>query len=167
MSLQLEFNKNASKKTLTITADNAYDRLILGLLNDIAYLFNDNLNINEINEGEFIVVDKESLKYCLKTFYKSIPYPNNPSRKNIMDALKKENSDDSYNVVNPEYYNINGLSPIEAFRNGLLSNEEYIGFLKGNIIKYSVRCTNKNKAEDMEKCRTYAEYLREVLQDEK
>lgn len=163
MSLQIKSNKDdASKKTLTVTSENKYDNLKLRLLKDIISLFNDNLKINEMNNTGLLVIDEKSLKDCLKTLYKSIPYTNNQSMKQII----KVNTDDSFNVVNPEYYNLNGLSPIEAFRNGLLSNEEYIGFLKGNIIKYSVRCTNKNKAEDMEKCKTYAEYLKEVLQDE-
>ena len=30
----------------------------------------------------------------------------------------------------PDYYNKNGLSPLKAFEEGLLSEEEYIGFLK-------------------------------------
>ena len=38
----------------------------------------------------------------------------------------------------PDYYAGNGLSPIGAFKQGLVSEEEYIGFLKGNTIKYTV-----------------------------
>ena len=36
----------------------------------------------------------------------------------------------------PSYYNSNDLSPLLSFKQGLLSEEEYQGFLKGNIIKY-------------------------------
>ena len=63
----------------------------------------------------------------------------------------------------PSYYNSNGLSPLQAFRKGLLSEEEYRGFLKGNIIKYAVRCDKKNGAEDMDKCIDYCKHLREIL----
>lgn len=63
----------------------------------------------------------------------------------------------------PSYYNSNGLSPLKAFQKGLLSKEEYIGFLKGNIIKYAVRCDKKNGAEDMDKCIDYCKHLRDSL----
>ena len=39
----------------------------------------------------------------------------------------------------PDYYSKNGLSPLKAFEKGLLSEEEYIGFLKGNVIKYTIQ----------------------------
>ena len=35
----------------------------------------------------------------------------------------------------PDYYSSNGLSPLKAFEQGLISREEYIGFCKGNVIK--------------------------------
>lgn len=63
----------------------------------------------------------------------------------------------------PSYYNSNGLSPLQAFRKGLLSEEEYRGFLKGNIIKYTIRCDKKNGAEDMDKCINYCKHLRDIL----
>ena len=44
----------------------------------------------------------------------------------------------------PLYYQENGASPIDCFREGLISREEYIGFCKGNIIKYLVRGGKKN-----------------------
>lgn len=74
--------------------------------------------------------------------------------------------DKKYNNTNPFYYNDIGLSPIEAFKQGLLTKEEYMGFLKGNIIKYSVRCNNKNLEEDMDKCQKYVSYLKDLLKNE-
>lgn len=66
----------------------------------------------------------------------------------------------------PSYYNSNGLSPLQAFRKGLLSEEEYRGFLKGNIIKYTVRCDKKcNGAEDMSKCIDYCNHLKDLFQE--
>ena len=44
----------------------------------------------------------------------------------------------------PEYYVKNGMSPVDAFKQGLLSRDEYCGFIKGNIIKYVVRCEMKS-----------------------
>ena len=60
----------------------------------------------------------------------------------------------------PDYYAGNGLSPLSAFKQGLLSEEEYIGFLKGNIIKYVVRAGKKDDAtKDMNKCIDYCHHL--------
>lgn len=60
----------------------------------------------------------------------------------------------------PIYYSSNGMSPLQAFSEGLLSEEEYKGFLKGNIIKYAVRCDKKeDPIKDMEKCIDYCNHL--------
>lgn len=56
----------------------------------------------------------------------------------------------------PEYYNMNGLSPLEAFKHGLISRDECLGFIKGNIIKYVVRCDKKGEPiEDIQKTWNY------------
>lgn len=61
----------------------------------------------------------------------------------------------------PDYYACNGLSPLQAFKQGLLSEEEYIGFLKGNIIKYSVRAGHKEDAvKDIDKAIDYCHHLK-------
>lgn len=60
----------------------------------------------------------------------------------------------------PKYYNSNGMSPLEAYRNGLLSKEEYIGFCKGNVIKYIVRCDKKgNFCKDLKKAKHYIDEM--------
>jgi hypothetical protein len=47
--------------------------------------------------------------------------------------------------------------------NSVLTRQEFIGFLKGNIIKYSMRAGHKQGAEqDAEKARHYAEKLAEI-----
>jgi len=56
----------------------------------------------------------------------------------------------------PSYYNCNGLSPLEAFRKGLMSRDEYLGFLRGNVIKYIVRCDKKGSpVDDLDKAIQY------------
>ena len=63
----------------------------------------------------------------------------------------------------PEYYNSNGLSPVNAFKLGLISKEEYTGFIKGNIIKYVVRFDKKGQAKsDIDKAISYLELLKEL-----
>lgn len=44
----------------------------------------------------------------------------------------------------------------------VLSPEEFQGFLKGNIIKYSLRAGRKDGTDDAGKARHYAQKLREV-----
>lgn len=39
----------------------------------------------------------------------------------------------------PKHYTQNGMSPLECFKYGLISHDEFVGFCKGNIIKYLCR----------------------------
>lgn len=64
----------------------------------------------------------------------------------------------------PDYYAGNGLSPIGAFQQGLMSEEQYKGFLIGNVIKYVIRAGKKDDAiEDLEKAKHYIEFYLELL----
>jgi hypothetical protein len=45
----------------------------------------------------------------------------------------------------------------------VLSKEEFIGFLKGNIIKYAMRQGKKEGSDDAGKARHYKQKLNEVL----
>lgn len=68
-------------------------------------------------------------------------------------------------MTEPIYYNTDGLSPLSAMRDGLISKNEYIGFLKGNVIKYVVRCDKKgNSVEDIDKAMDYLRYLKEAME---
>lgn len=63
-----------------------------------------------------------------------------------------------------DYYKSNGLSPMDAFEKGLLSEEEFIGFIKGNVIKYSVRAGKKDDPiRDIDKAIDYLEWLKKVM----
>ena len=60
----------------------------------------------------------------------------------------------------PNYYTKNGISPIGAMEQGLISKEQYIGFLIGNILKYVCRYQYKeNPYEDLKKAKHYLELL--------
>lgn len=64
----------------------------------------------------------------------------------------------------PVYYNSNGLSPNQAFEQGLISNEEFIGFIKGNVIKYVVRCGKKgDPIDDINKAISYLQLLKKIM----
>lgn len=71
-------------------------------------------------------------------------------------------------MVEPDYYAKNGLSPLNAYKLGLLSREELIGFLKGNIIKYVIRCEDKeDPLLDIVKAMDYLHHLHGILKEEK
>ena len=77
----------------------------------------------------------------------------------MSDIKRKEEKSEE-----PVYYNSNGLSPNRAFEQGLISNEEFIGFIKGNIIKYVVRCGKKgNPIDDIYKAIDYLQLLKKIM----
>lgn len=68
-------------------------------------------------------------------------------------------------VVNhPEHYNSD--TPYECIKvlKEWMSEEQYVGFLKGNIIKYLCRSEKKNGTEDLKKAQWYMNKLVEVSQ---
>jgi hypothetical protein len=72
----------------------------------------------------------------------------------------------SLDVVNkPEHYtkgNIECLDAIEAS----MTKEQFVGFLKGNIIKYLWRFEHKNGVEDLKKAHFYQNRLITTYQKE-
>lgn len=68
----------------------------------------------------------------------------------------------------PNYYTDGRLSPVDVFRDGFLTHDEYIGFLKGNVYKYVHRVGRKDGASvksDLDKARTYINFLEEALSE--
>lgn len=57
-------------------------------------------------------------------------------------------------VNNPRHYTSGGIECIEAIE-AALTPEEYRGFLKGNILKYTWRERHKGGAQSLEKARWY------------
>ena len=51
-----------------------------------------------------------------------------------------------------------------AVMEAVLTHEEFVGFLKGNIIKYSLRAGRKDGSDDGGKAKHYLQKLREVTQ---
>lgn len=58
-----------------------------------------------------------------------------------------------------EHYNTTEFDPLTAYRQGLLSDDEFKGFCKGNIIKYVYRYEQKGGVEDLKKARDYINEL--------
>lgn len=63
-------------------------------------------------------------------------------------------------VNNPPHYKLGNLE-VEALDviRAVLSKEEFIGFLRGNIIKYQLRSNKKGKSEDLLKANFYSRKL--------
>lgn len=91
-----------------------------------------------------VEIDTDSLK-CLKL---------NKAR-NKMDF----NAVDAH-VNDPKHYNLRDtdITAIDVIH-GALTEEEFRGFCKGNILKYTIRERNKNGDEDIRKVGKYVEYL--------
>lgn len=100
------------------------------------------------------------------------------SLKEIWDEYKKENDIDvdaaryswvahiedgelKFDKVNsPDHYKLRGLDieAIDVIR-GALTEDEFRGFCKGNVLKYTIREGHKNGDEDLKKAKKYLEFL--------
>lgn len=71
-------------------------------------------------------------------------------------------------MIERDYYKVNGLSPLECMRNGLISSDEYRGFLLGSALKYLCRFQYKGSpVEDLVKCKSYIDELIVLMEKEK
>ena len=62
------------------------------------------------------------------------------------------------NPITPDYYKAGGVETID-YLHAFLTEDEFNGFCKGNIIKYVSRANRKNGLEDIRKARDYIGYL--------
>jgi len=98
----------------------------------------DNITVQEWNKMGYKTVDDED---------------NEPNDHPLYGDYKYDN------VHRPEHYNTGGLECIDAIR-GMLTDDEYIGYLSGNALKYMWRFRYKKKPiEDLRKARWYEERL--------
>ena len=61
-------------------------------------------------------------------------------------------------VTHPSHYTNGDIECIDAIR-AALTPEEFIGYCKGNAIKYVWREKNKNGLEDMQKAKVYLGWM--------
>lgn len=87
------------------------------------------------------------------------------SSERFKEIEKKEESEDLVN--HPNHYKGNkGIETIDFIEN-VLTREEFVGYLRGNIIKYQSRANLKErKEEDLKKAKWYSDKLVEVLKNE-
>ena len=67
-------------------------------------------------------------------------------------------------VNHPEHYNQGTIECIDAIE-AMLSHEEFVGYLRGNSLKYRWRFRYKNGIEDLRKAEWYEKKLLKVLED--
>ena len=60
--------------------------------------------------------------------------------------------------MKPSHYDNLKLDPLEIMFNNF-TREEYVGFLKGNILKYLLRYESKGGVEDLLKAKSYLNML--------
>lgn len=64
--------------------------------------------------------------------------------------------------VGGNHYKDKAVQPWDAMAS-CMSKEEFVGYLRGNIIKYTMRCNDKGGKQDLEKAQHYLAKLLEVL----
>jgi hypothetical protein len=92
------------------------------------------------------------------------------TKKKLNDVTPEEwNSVAPYkpdNVNNPPHYNKGDIECIDGIE-AMLTGEEYIGYLRGNSLKYRWRFRYKNGIEDLQKAAWYENRLMEFLAKER
>ncbi len=79
------------------------------------------------------------------------------------DSVTSTDTMEVASPVCPDHYKSGGLEAIEVMR-AFLSREQFIGYLRGNVLKYELRLDKKGKAlEDQMKALKYAEWLADEL----
>ena len=73
-------------------------------------------------------------------------------------TVKEDTQEVSDNVNSPKHYASQSIECIVAME-AMLSKEEFIGYLRGNIFKYQWRYKQKNGMEDLKKAQWYQSKL--------
>jgi hypothetical protein len=81
----------------------------------------------------------------------------------LEDGLNGTRADDLQ--ISGNHYKDMPIQPWHVME-AVLTYDEFVGFLKGNIIKYSLRAGRKDGSDDAGKARHYLQKLREVTRGE-
>tara|TARA_R100000149_G_C5839761_1_gene112277 strand:- start:259 stop:516 length:258 start_codon:yes stop_codon:yes gene_type:complete len=82
--------------------------------------------------------------------------------KDILHKRFPDDLDSFHEVTKPKHYNQGGVECIDAIKS-MLSEEEFIGYLRGNSFKYRWRFRHKNLKQDLEKAEWYENMLKEYF----
>lgn len=117
--------------------------------------------------GVYRIIDNDLLIDSYDEHYRKIIH-------DIIDKVNKDlilNSDLTDSISKeqltnpPRYATQSGKQLIELLRDDLLTKEEYIGFLKGNLYKYVFRYQSKGGLDDLKKAQYYLEELQKIVGD--
>jgi hypothetical protein len=61
-------------------------------------------------------------------------------------------------AINPDHYKQGGIETIDIMK-AKMTQEQFEGYLLGNVIKYTTRYNLKNGTEDLKKAQWYLNYL--------
>ena len=86
------------------------------------------------------------------------------SKEQTVKYLSGKNKEEQDMVNHPEHYNQGTIECIDAIE-AMLSQEEFVGYLRGNSLKYRWRFRYKNGIEDLRKAEWYERRLLKILED--
>lgn len=141
----------------------------LNVLADNDFKWMTSLNIaNEFKPAEdgqtllFIEEESKTLTYVRYSYYLD-ESDKSDEEYNITEVTEKWLDEREHDIVNhPSHYNHGDLETITIIEM-LLTEEEYRGYLKGNILKYRERAPYKRNAEeDYAKAKWYFDKLLEI-----
>ncbi len=84
---------------------------------------------------------------------------------NLDDLREKCLPEEVDNVNKPLHYRMNGEIECIEYIQDFLTEEEYIGYLRGNIAKYLHRWRYKNGLEDLKKSEWYGARLIKLMEN--
>ena len=118
-------------------------------------------NYNENGE-----TDQESIN-ALDTKMETDIFEPNKKYNHQTDHIKNISKQIKDNVNNPSHYNSGSIECIDAIE-AMLSPEEYVGYLRGNSLKYRWRFLYKGKPiEDLQKADWYEQRLLTFMKENK
>lgn len=81
------------------------------------------------------------------------------------EEMNTKDTEQNHDAINPEHYKQGGIECIDCIKAAL--GENFIGFLIGNVIKYTYRYKHKNGVEDLRKAAWYLDRAIKELETEK
>lgn len=131
------------------------ERFLQGAAEELQEL---NINKHSVEHHKAVVRLRYSMKKFNKAWMKFVSVTGKP------ECYKHDEE-----LVKPDRYKgKDGKDLLQVFEESLLTDEEYKGFLKGNVYKYVKRYEVKNGKEDLEKATVYLKKLHDFeVQHEK
>ena len=118
-----------------------------------------NKSIDDATPEEWNALRKKPATPVADTWNNIYNDDNEPNDHPVFGENIPDNSTKFDSVSKPEHYNSGGIECIDAIE-GMLNHDEYIGYLRGNSLKYRWRYRYKGKPiEDLRKAEWYEDRL--------